>query len=247
MSEAFSRTERLLGPEAMRRLAEARVAVFGLGGVGGYVVEALVRSGIGALDLIDNDTVSESNLNRQIIATRGTIGQYKTDAAAARVAEINPDCRVRTWRTFYLPETQAQFDFAEYDYVVDAIDTVSGKLALAEQAQAAGVPVISAMGAGNKLDPAAFEVADIYETSVCPLAKVMRRECRKRGIRSLKVVYSREVPVTPDPAQEQEELQELARQGSSRRSIPGSAAFVPSVAGLIIAGEIVKDLSGIEQ
>ncbi|MBQ9063128.1 MAG: tRNA threonylcarbamoyladenosine dehydratase [Eubacterium sp.] len=244
MQEAFSRTELLLGADAMRRLAKARVAVFGLGGVGGYVVEALARSGIGALDLIDNDIVSESNLNRQIIATRKTIGQYKTDAAAARVIEIHPDCRVRTYRAFYLPETKEQFDFTEYDYVVDAIDTVSGKLALAEQAQAAGVPVISAMGAGNKLNPAAFEVADIYETSVCPLAKVMRKECRKRGIRSLKVVYSKEEPRTPDPASVRQELQDLAESGSSRRSIPGSVAFVPSVVGLIIAGEVVKDLSG---
>ena len=244
MQEAFSRTELLLGADAMRRLAKARVAVFGLGGVGGYVVEALARSGIGALDLIDNDIVSESNLNRQIIATRKTIGQYKTDAAAARVIEIHPDCRVRTYRAFYLPETKEQYDFTEYDYVVDAIDTVSGKLALAEQAQAAGVPVISAMGAGNKLNPAAFEVADIYETSVCPLAKVMRKECRKRGIRSLKVVYSKEEPRTPDPASVRQELQDLAESGSSRRSIPGSVAFVPSVVGLIIAGEVVKDLSG---
>ncbi len=245
MQGAFSRTELLLGADAMRRLADARVAVFGLGGVGGYVVEALARSGIGALDLIDNDTVSESNLNRQIIATRSTIGQYKTDAAAARVVEIHPECRVRTYRAFYLPETRDQFDFTEYDYVVDAIDTVSGKLALAEQAQAAGVPVISAMGTGNKLNPAAFEVADIYETSVCPLAKVMRKECRKRGIRALKVVYSKEEALTPDPASVQKELQELAESGSSRRSIPGSVAFVPSVVGLIIAGEIIKDLSGI--
>jgi len=244
MKEAFSRTELLLGTDAMRRLADARVAVFGLGGVGGYVVEALARSGIGALDLIDNDTVSESNLNRQIIATRSTIGQYKTDAAAARVAEIHPDCRVRTYRAFYLPETREQFVFSEYDYVVDAIDTVSGKLTLAEQAQAAGVPVISAMGAGNKLDPAAFEVADIFDTSVCPLAKVMRKECRKRGIRSLKVVYSKEEPLTPDPASVQKELRELSESGSSRRSIPGSVAFVPSVVGLIIAGEVVKDLCG---
>ena len=184
----FSRTQLLLGEAAMERLARSRVAVFGVGGVGGYVVEALARSGVGALDLIDNDTVSVTNLNRQIIALRSTVGRYKVDVAAERVRDINPDCRVTVYKTFYLPETQEQFDFAQYDYVVDAIDTVKGKLALVEQARAAGTPIICSMGAGNKLDPAAFEVADIYQTSVCPLAKVMRVECRKRGIERLKVV-----------------------------------------------------------
>ncbi len=241
MLNAFSRTERLLGPEAMARLAACRVAVFGIGGVGGYAVEALARSGVGALDLIDDDRFGLTNLNRQLHATHDTLGQYKVDAARERVLAINPDCRVTVHRTFFLPETQAAFDFTQYDYVVDAIDTVKGKLALAEQAQAAGTPIISAMGAGNKLDPTAFRVADISRTSVCPLARVMRTECRKRGIRRLKVVYSTEPPVRPvceaDPAD--------SHPGSSRRDTPGSTAFVPSVAGLIIAGEVVKDLCGI--
>lgn len=234
MLNQFSRTALLLGPEAMERLAGCRVAVFGVGGVGGYTVEALARSGIGALDLIDNDTVSLTNLNRQIIALHSTVGQYKVEVAAARVRDINPDCRVTAHRVFYLPETEAQFDFAQYDYIVDAIDTVKGKLALAENAQAAGVPIISSMGAGNKLDPTAFQVADIYDTSVCPLAKVMRTECRKRGIKKLKVVYSRELPLTPLPGEE--------APPAGRRQTPGSVAFVPSVVGLIIAGEVVKDL-----
>lgn len=232
MSEAFSRTELIYGREAMERIASSHIAVFGIGGVGGYVVEALARSGVGALDLIDSDKVAESNLNRQIIATRSTIGRFKVDVAAERIADINPDCKVRTFKTFFLPETADQFDFSEYDYVVDAIDTVTGKLTLIENAKAAGVPIISSMGAGNKVNPAAFEVSDIYKTSVCPLAKVMRRECKKRGIKSLKVVYSKEEPRTP---------LELIQEGS-RRSIPGSTAFVPSVAGLIIAGEIINDL-----
>lgn len=232
MSEAFSRTELIYGREAMERIASSHIAVFGIGGVGGYVVEALARSGVGALDLIDSDKVAESNLNRQIIATRSTIGRFKVDVAAERIADINPHCKVRTFKTFFLPETADQFDFSVYDYVVDAIDTVTGKLTLIENAKAAGVPIISSMGAGNKVNPAAFEVADIYETAVCPLAKVMRRECKKRGIKSLKVVYSKEEPRTP---------LELIQEGS-RRSIPGSTAFVPSVAGLIIAGEIINDL-----
>ena len=181
----------------MKKLAACRVAVFGIGGVGGYVVEALARSGIGALDLIDDDRVCLTNLNRQILATRKTVGKYKVDAAEERIKEINPDCRVRTYKTFFLPDTRDQFDFSEYDYVVDAIDTVTGKLAIIESAKKAGVPVISSMGAGNKVDPAAFEVADIYETSICPLARVIRRECRKRGIDSLKVVYSKEKPIRP--------------------------------------------------
>lgn len=231
----FSRTELLLGEAAMEVLARSRVAIFGIGGVGGHVVEALARSGIGALDLIDNDTVAESNLNRQIIALHSTIGMYKVDAAAARVKDINPDCLVRTHKTFYLPETADQFDFTVYDYVVDAIDTVSGKLALVERAKAAGVPIICSMGAGNKLDPTKFEVTDIYKTSVCPLARVMRTECKKRGIRKLKVVYSTEPAIAP--AKSDEPLV------GSRRSTPGSTAFVPSVAGLILAGEVVKDLT----
>ena len=232
----------------MQKLAACRVAVFGIGGVGGYVVEALVRSGIGALDLIDDDRVCLTNLNRQILATRKTVGKHKVDVAEERVHEINPDCKVRTYRTFYLPETQDQFDFYEYDYVVDAIDTVTGKLAIIENAKKAGIPVISSMGAGNKVNPAAFEVADIYETSICPLARVMRRECRKRGIDSLKVVYSKEKPIQPSEDMSISCRQHCicppgtARKCTERRDIPGSTAFVPSVAGLIIAGEIVNDL-----
>ena len=232
MPDQFLRTELLYGAEAMGRLRASRVAVFGIGGVGGYVVEALVRSGIGALDLIDNDKVCPTNINRQIIATRKTVGRYKVDVAEERVLDINPDCKVRTYKIFFLPETQDQFDFYDYDYVVDAIDTVTGKLAIIEKAKAAGVPVISSMGAGNKMNAAMFEVADIYRTSVCPLAKVMRHECRKRGIDSLKVVYSKEMPVRP-------------AESTEGRGIPGSTAFVPSVAGLIIAGEVINDLSGI--
>ena len=249
MLNQFSRTQLLYGQDNMRRLASSRVAVFGIGGVGGYVVEALARSGVGALDLIDDDRVCITNLNRQILATRKTVGKYKVDSAEERIREINPQCEVRTYKTFYLPETQDQFDFHDYDYVVDAIDTVSGKLAIIENAKRAGVPVISSMGAGNKVEPAALEVADIYETSVCPLARVMRRECRKRGIDSLKVVYSRETPIRP--------LEDLSiscrqhcvcppgtvRKCTQRRDIPGSTAFVPSVAGLIIAAEVVRDLT----
>jgi len=237
MQNAFARTELLLGVEAMRHLAECRVAVFGIGGVGGYTVEALARSGIGALDLIDDDRVSLTNLNRQLYALRSTVGQYKVDAAERRILDINPECRVTTYKTFFLPETQDRFDFTQYDYVVDAIDTMKGKLALVEKADAAGTPIICAMGAGNKLDPTAFRVADIYQTSVCPLARIMRGECRKRGIKRLKVVYSREIPVRP-----MGEVPADDRTGSSRRDIPGSTAFVPAAAGLIIAGEVVKDL-----
>ncbi|MBQ9032897.1 MAG: tRNA threonylcarbamoyladenosine dehydratase [Parasporobacterium sp.] len=250
MMNQFARTQLIYGEEAMKKLASSRIAVFGIGGVGGYVVEALARSGIGALDLIDDDKVCLTNINRQIIATRKTVGKYKVDVAAERIKEISPDCEVRTFQTFYLPETQDQFDFREYDYVVDAIDTVTGKLTIIENAKKAQVPVISSMGAGNKVDPTAFEVADIYETSVCPLAKVMRHECRKRGIDSLKVVYSKEKPVRP--------LEDLSvscrthcicppgtvRKCTERRDIPGSTAFVPSVVGLIIAGEIINDLTG---
>ena len=247
MLNPFSRTELLLGSEAMQRLSECRVAVFGLGGVGGYAVEALVRSGIGALDLTDNDRVSLTNLHRQLYATRKPLGQYKADAAAERVHDINPECRVTVHKIFYLPETQDQFDFLQYDYVVDAIDTVKGKLALVEQAQAAGTPIISAMGAGNKLNPAALRVADIYQTSVCPLARIMRTECRKRGIRHLKVVYSTELPTRPQErttidCPEVDERLPATPPNTVRRDIPGSTAFVPSAAGLLIASEVVRDL-----
>ena len=237
MQDEFSRTRLLLGFEAVERLNHCRVAVFGVGGVGSYVAEALARSGVGALDLVDSDRVALSNLNRQLIALHSTIGQYKVDVAAARIRDINPRCQVTVHPIFYLPETQDQFDFTRYDYIVDAVDTVKAKLALIENAQAAGTPIISSMGAGNKLDPTAFRVADIYDTSVCPLARVMRTECRKRGIRSLKVVYSQEPPLVPQPDPEDPEPP-----SGSRRSTPGSVAFVPSVAGLIIAGEVVKDL-----
>lgn len=226
----------LLGEDSVERLRSARVAIFGIGGVGGYALEALARSGVGTLDLIDNDKVSLTNLNRQIIATRQTIGQYKVDAAKERVLSINPDAVVNIYRTFYMPDTADQFDFSQYDYVIDAIDTVTGKLELVEQAEQAGCRIISSMGAGNKMEAFAFRVADIYETSVCPLAKVMRRELKKRGIKKLRVVYSEEKPVTPKG-----EAEETAE---GRRQIPGSNAFVPAAAGLIIAGEVVKDLTG---
>ena len=243
MQNEFSRTQILYGKKAMETLASSRVAVFGVGGVGGHVVEALARSGIGALDLIDNDKVSLTNLNRQIIATRNTIGQYKVDVAAKRIADISPICRVTPYRVFYLPETESLFDFHNYDYVVDAIDTVTGKLAIIENAKKAGVPIISSMGAGNKINPGLFEVTDLYKTSVCPLARVMRRECKKRGITSLKVVYSKEEP--RKPLDESTVLEELAA-NPERRSIPGSTAFVPSVAGLLIAGEIINELTGMQ-
>ncbi len=226
----------LLGGEALEVLVRSRVAVFGVGGVGGYAVEALARSGVGALDLIDPDTVSESNINRQIVALSSTVGKYKVDVAAERVRDINPDAAVRTYKTFFLPEEAEKFDFSAYDYVVDAIDTVSGKIGLAVAATEAGVPIISSMGAGNKLDPTQFEVADIYKTSVCPLARVMRRELRQRGIKKLKVVYSREIPKVP--------CGECEPAAGGKRA-PGSCAFVPSVAGLIIAGEVVRDLTGV--
>lgn len=227
MSEQFSRTELLLGTQAMEKLARSRVIIFGIGGVGGYVAEALVRSGIGAIDLVDKDRVCITNLNRQIIATRKTIGQYKTDVMRERIKEINPDCRVEVHRCFYLPETKDQFLFQQYDYIVDAIDTVSGKIQLVLQAKEANVPIISSMGAGNKLNPAGFEIADIYSTSVCPLAKVMRRELKKRGIEKLQVVYSKEMPLKP------------LKESKS----PGSNAFVPPVVGLIIASEVIKGLT----
>ncbi len=238
MLDQFSRTELLLGREGMERLARAHVAVFGLGGVGGYAAEALVRSGIGTLDLVDSDRVSLTNLNRQILATHGTLGQYKADAARERALDINPEAAVSARRVFYGPDTAGEFDFSQYDYVVDAIDTVTGKLALIQQALEAGTPIISCMGAGNKLDPAAFRVADIYETSVCPLARVMRKELKHRGVKRLKVVYSQEPPIEPEGALYQESLA-----GEVRRQVPGSLAFVPAAAGLILAGEVVKDLA----
>ena len=249
MLNEFSRTQLLLGADAIEVLRHSRVAVCGVGGVGGFTVEALVRSGVGALDLIDDDKVFLTNINLQILAIRKTVGRYKVDAAAERIAEINPHCEVRTHKTFYLPESADAFDFTEYDYVVDAIDTVSGKIQLVLAAQAAGVPIISSMGAGNKLNASAFRVADIYQTSVCPLARVMRRELKKRGVRHLKVVYSKEQPRRPF-----EDLSISCRKHcicppgtkrhcTDRRDIPGSVAFVPSVVGLIIAGEVVKDLT----
>ena len=251
MLNQFSRTELLLGKDAMERLAASRVAVFGIGGVGGYVCEALVRSGVGAIDLVDDDRVCLTNLNRQLIATRKTVGRLKTEVMQERIQEINPNVKVQLHTCFFLPENAGSFSFADYDYVVDAVDTVSAKLALVEQCARTHTPIISCMGAGNKLDPTAFRVADIYETRVDPLARVMRRELKKRGIRKLKVVYSEEQPLRP--------IEDMAiscrahcicppgtkRHCTDRRDIPGSIAFVPSVAGLILAGEVVKDLAGI--
>lgn len=232
MNEIFKRTELLLGEEAIRKLNNCRVAVFGVGGVGGYTVEALARSGVGNIDIIDNDVVSESNINRQIIALHSTVGRYKVDVMKERILDINPDANVNAYKTFFMPETENEFDFTQYDYIVDAIDTVTGKIALVVKADKAGTSIISSMGAGNKLDPAAFEVADIYKTSVCPLAKVMRRELKQRGIKKLKVVYSKEIPVSVECSEDE----------LHKKRIPGSTAFVPSVAGLIIAGEVIKDL-----
>lgn len=238
MQERLMRTEMLLGSEAMERLSAARVAVFGVGGVGGYIAEALARSGVGTIDLIDSDRVAESNINRQIIALSGTVGQYKVDVMKERIRDINPEIQVNTFPCFFLPENKDMFDFGSYSYIADAVDTVTAKIELVMQAEQFQVPIISSMGAGNKLNPAAFEVADIYKTSVCPLAKVMRRELKKRGIKRLKVVYSKEEALRPL-------IEEQAPDGYSRRSIPGSIAFVPSVAGLIMAGEIIKDIAGI--
>lgn len=249
MLNQFSRTELLLGKEAMEILAGARVAVFGIGGVGGYTVEALARSGVGTIDLIDDDKVCLTNLNRQLIATRKTIGLYKVDVMRERILEINPEASVHVHKCFFLPETKDEFDFTAYSYVVDAVDTVTAKIELVLQAQGAGVPIISSMGAGNKLDPTQFQVADIYETSVCPLAKVMRRELKKRDVKHLKVVYSQEKPLRPI-----EDMSISCRSNcicppgaqhkcTERRDIPGSNAFVPPVVGLIIAGEVVKDLT----
>ncbi len=249
--DQYARTELLFGKEAMERLHASRVAVFGIGGVGGYAVEALARSGIGTLDLIDDDKICLTNLNRQIIATRQTVGKYKVDVAEERIHAIDPSIQVHTYKCFYMPDTAEQFDFTQYDYIIDAIDTVTGKLEIIRRAKALQIPVISSMGAGNKLDPTAFRVADIYATSVCPLAKVMRHELRKLGIADLKVVYSEEKPLRP--------VEDMsiscrdhcicppgtARKCTVRRDIPGSNAFVPSVVGLIIAGEVIKDLSSI--
>lgn len=249
MLNQFSRTQLLFGKEAMEKLAGSRVAVFGIGGVGGYTVEALVRSGVGAIDLIDDDKVCLTNLNRQIIATRSTVGKYKVDVMKERILDINPKVEVNVHKCFYLPETKDEFDFSQYSYVVDAVDTVTAKIEIIMRAKAADVPVISCMGAGNKLDASAFQVADIYKTKMCPLAKVMRRELKARGIKKLKVVYSEEKPIRP--------LEDMSiscrqhcvcppgteRKCTQRRDIPGSIAFVPSVAGLILAGEVVKDLT----
>jgi tRNA A37 threonylcarbamoyladenosine dehydratase len=247
MLDRFSRTQLVFGKEAMDRLKGSRVAVFGVGGVGGYTVEALARSGVGAIDIIDNDKVCLTNINRQIIATGKTVGKYKVDVAKERIEEINPDCKVTAFKTFYMPETADRFDFTQYDYVVDAIDTVTGKIALIENAKKAGTPIISSMGAGNKVDPTAFEVADIYKTSVCPLARVMRYELKRRGIKKLKVVYSKEKPIPPiadeDPNGENGCLSK-ADKVAGKKQVPGSTAFVPSVAGLIIAGEVIKDIIG---
>ena len=235
--DAFSRTALLLGSDAMEKLNKAKVAVFGLGGVGGYVVEALARSGVGALELVDHDSIGLTNINRQLLATHDTVGKSKALAAKERVLSINPDCKVTAREEFFLPDTAKNFDFSSYDYVVDAIDTVTGKLALVAAAKAADTPIISCMGTGNKLDPTKFQIADITKTSVCPLARIMRKECAKRGIKHLKVLFSTEDPLPSDPsALLSEELPE------GRRALPGSVAFVPSVAGLIIAGEVIKDL-----
>lgn len=248
MLNQFSRTQLLFGADAMGKLAASRVAVFGIGGVGGYAVEALARSGVGAIDLIDDDRVCLTNINRQIVATRKTVGKHKVDVMEERILDINPKCKVRAYKCFYLPETKDQFNFSEYDYVIDAVDTVTAKISLIMQANEAGTKIISCMGAGNKLDPTAFEVSDIYKTSICPLARVMRRELKKRGVKKLKVVYSKEKALRP--------LEDMSiscrnncicppgaeRKCTDRRDIPGSVAFVPSVAGFILAGEVIKDL-----
>ncbi len=249
MLNQFSRTQLLYGADNMEKLYRAKVAVFGIGGVGGFAVEALVRSGVGSFVLVDDDRVCLTNLNRQIIATRKTVGKYKAEVMADRIHEINPDAEVEVRKCFYLPETAHEFDFSEYSYVIDAVDTVTAKLEIIEQAKRCNVPVISCMGAGNKTDPTRFQVADIYDTTMCPLAKVMRHECRKRGIRDLKVIYSTEKPTRP--------LEDMSiscrthcicppgtkHKCTERRDIPGSTAFVPSVAGLILAGEVINDLT----
>lgn len=232
MMNQFSRTELLLGSGSMEKLKNSHIAVFGIGGVGGHAAEALARSGVGSLDLIDSDVISVTNINRQIIATLDRVGQYKTDVMKERIALINPEAQITVHRKFFLPENSDDFDFTLYDYVIDAVDTVSAKIEMVMKAQTVGTPIICSMGAGNKLDPTAFEVADLYATSVCPLARVMRTELRKRGVKKLKVVYSKELPITPLPSVEE----------CGKRTVPGSTAFVPSVAGLIIAGEVIKDI-----
>lgn len=250
MLNQFSRTELIFGKEAMEKLAKCRIAIFGIGGVGSYTAEALARSGVGTLDLIDDDKVCITNINRQLFATRKTVGKYKVDVAKERLEEINPDIKINTYKTFYLPETSDQFDFSQYDYIVDAIDTVKGKIELVVKANEAAVPIISSMGAGNKVDATAFKISDIHKTKVCPLARVMRQELKKRGIKNLKVVYSEEVAIKP--------IEDMAlscktqcvcppgttRKCTHRNQIPGSNAFVPPVVGLIIAGEIIKDVVG---
>lgn len=235
MSKRFERTRMLFGDAAMEKLKNSRVAVFGIGGVGGHAAEALVRSGIGAIDIIDNDTVSESNLNRQIVALGSTVGRYKVDVAKERFADISPDTKVTAYKCFYMPETSSQFDFSKYDYVIDAIDTVTGKIELIMQAEKSNTPIISCMGTGNKIEPTMLEISDIYKTSVCPLARVMRNELKKRGIKRLKVLYSKEEPVIPRFQPENE--------NETRRSVPASNSFVPACAGLIIAGEVIKQLT----
>lgn len=242
MTDRFSRTEMLLGSDAMDKLRNARVAVFGLGGVGGYIVEALARSGVGALDIIDNDTVSITNLNRQIVAVEGTVGMPKTEAAKMRIMQINPGCKVTAYNTFYMPENSSDFDFAQYDYIADAIDTVTAKIELVMNANKCGTPIICSMGTGNKLNPAELEVADIYKTSVCPLARIMRYELKRRGIKKLKVVYSKEMPIVPTGAA----AEKCRAESTGKKNVPGSTAFVPAVAGMIIASEIVKDICGIK-
>ncbi|MBE6958817.1 MAG: tRNA threonylcarbamoyladenosine dehydratase [Ruminococcaceae bacterium] len=245
MPDQYSRTRLLLGGPGMDKLRASRVAVFGLGGVGGYAAEALARSGIGQLDLVDDDVIGLTNLNRQILALHSTVGMPKVEVAAQRIRDIDPTIQIRTYKTFYLPETAEQFDFSQYDYVLDAIDTVTGKLELIAQAKAANVPIISCMGTGNKLDATGFRVSDISKTSGCALARIMRKECAKRGLKGVKVVWSEELPLEPhiDPATDPESH----REGSSRRALPGSTAFVPGVAGLIMAGEVIKDLSDIKE
>ena len=246
MDERFIRTELLIGSEAMQKLRRSHIAVFGAGGVGGYVIEALVRSGVGTIDVIDKDTVSQSNINRQIIAADNTVGMSKTQAAAERAKLINPDVTINRYDIFYTPETADIFDFSVYDYIVDAVDTVSAKIELVVQAYKHNVPIISSMGAGNKIHPEMFEIADIYKTSVCPLARVMRSELKKRGIKKLKVVYSKEKPIMPEKkvnASDDTLPTDRAKTGSYVKQAPGSCAFVPSAAGLIIAGEVIKDLA----
>lgn len=251
MLNQFSRTELIFGKEAMEKLANSRVAIFGIGGVGGFTAEALARSGVGTLDLIDDDRVCLTNINRQIFATRKTVGKLKIDVAKERLLEINPDMTINTYKTFYMPETADQFDFTQYDYVVDAIDTVTGKIELVMNADKCRTPIICSMGAGNKVDPTRFQVSDIYSTSVCPLARVMRYELKKRGIRKLKVVYSTEKPMTPVDDMAISCKQNCicppgtARKCTQRNQVPGSNAFVPSVVGLIIAGEVIKDITGV--